>query len=109
VRVFKLSYQCLLTYVEVYHCSYHIRSSFIGFYSYLENIKDHQYKLFGEKNRTTTWGVWSPAQLNLNESWSDDRGLNSLQLLAYLLSAYRLTGDSQFLTAYKVSWPSLYC
>lgn len=53
-------------------------------------------------NGSTPWGVRSPAQLNLNQSWAGLRGLNSLQMLSYLLSAYRVTRDNQFLLGFKV-------
>ena len=53
-------------------------------------------------NQSTRWGVWAPEQLNLNRSWADDRGINSLQILSYLLSAFRITGKEKYLTAWKV-------
>ena len=53
-------------------------------------------------NQSTHLGVWSPSQLNGNQSWADKKGLNSLQILTYLLSAYRITADSRFLHTWKV-------
>jgi cell division inhibitor SulA len=53
-------------------------------------------------NQSTRWGVWSPSQLNLNRSWSDEHGLNSLQILSYLLSSYRITEKSIYLRAFMV-------
>ena len=35
----------------------------------------------------TKWGHWDPLDMNGNFSWSDERGLNSLQILAYLATA----------------------
>ena len=32
---------------------------------------------------TTHWGVWAPEDLNGEFVWSDERGLNSLQILSY--------------------------
>jgi len=64
-------------------------------------IKDNGYYLIDVTNHSTQWGVWAPEQLNLNQSWSDERGLNSLQILSYLLSAYRITGKADYLTAWK--------
>merc|ERR1711871_959507 len=32
----------------------------------------------------TRWGHWDPADLNGKFSWSDERGLNSLQIVSYL-------------------------
>lgn len=65
-------------------------------------IKSNQYVLMDVGNHSTRWGVWSPSQLNLNQSWADERGLNSLQMLSYLLSAYRITKNQDFLQAWKV-------
>jgi nicotinamidase-related amidase len=41
-------------------------------------------------------GKWSPEYLNHNLTWTDQNGLNSLQIVSWLLSAYRLTGDPKF-------------
>jgi hypothetical protein len=40
---------------------------------------------------TTHWGVWAPEDLNGEFGWSDERGLNSLQILSYLLTASKHT------------------
>lgn len=53
-------------------------------------------------NHSTRWGVWNPEQLNFNQSWADEHGLNALQALAFLLSAYRITGKAEYLTTWKV-------
>lgn len=47
-------------------------------------------------HRRTTWGVWNPAQLNGMRRWADGRGLNSLQILAFMTAARRFTGRSAF-------------
>eukprot|EP00050_Salpingoeca_kvevrii_P011097 m.12660 g.12660 ORF g.12660 m.12660 type:complete len:765 (-) comp3253_c0_seq1:54-2348(-) len=41
----------------------------------------------------TTWGVWSPECLNVLREWSDERGLNALQILSFIASARNATGD----------------
>ena len=46
--------------------------------------------------------MWSPDQLNLNQSWSDERGLNSLEILSGLLSAYSATNDIKYYNAWQV-------
>lgn len=66
-------------------------------------IKTNGYYLIDVTNQSTRWGVWAPEQLNLNQSWSDERGLNSLQILSFLLSAYRITEKADYLSAWKVS------
>jgi hypothetical protein len=52
--------------------------------------------------KPTTWGRWSPEYVNDDPLWYDEQGLNSLQILSWLLSAYRITGDDMFITAYNV-------
>jgi hypothetical protein len=37
-------------------------------------------------------GHWDPADLNSNPWWSDERGLNSLQILAFLLVTIKHMG-----------------
>ena len=65
-------------------------------------IHNNSYYLIDVTNQSTRWGVWSPSELNLNQSWSDEHGLNSLQILSYLLSAYRITSNNVYLKAFKV-------
>ena len=65
-------------------------------------IHNNSFDLIDVTNQSTRWGVWSPDQLNLNQSWSDEHGLNSLQILSYLLSAHRITGKSVYFKAFMV-------
>ena len=60
-------------------------------------ICNNNFTLVGIDNRTTRWGVWSPNDLNFNQSWSDERGLNSLEILSSLLSAYRITRRTRYM------------
>ena len=73
-----------------------------------DHIKSNGYYLIDVTNQSTRWGVWAPEQLNLNRSWADDRGINSLQILSFLLSAFRITGNEKYLSAWKVSWLLVY-
>ena len=77
------------------------QSFFLNFFS-AGYIYNGSYDLIDVTNRSTRWGVWSPNQLNLNRSWSDEHGLNSLQILSYLLSSYRITGKSIYIRAFTV-------
>jgi hypothetical protein len=63
-------------------------------------IHNNSYYLIDVTNQSTTWGVWNPQPLNLNSSWSDEHGLNSLQITTFLLSAHRLTGREEYLQAW---------
>lgn len=65
-------------------------------------IKQNKYYLIDVTGLPTRWGVWAPEQINLNQSWADEHGLNSLQILTYLLSAYRVTGKGDYLEGWLV-------
>lgn len=49
----------------------------------------------------TQWGVWSPDLLNRDEYWKYGRGLNSLEILSHLKTAYHITGDERYDEIYK--------
>lgn len=44
----------------------------------------------------TRWGVWSPEKLNHDPNWQLDRGVNSVELLAFLQVAEHVTGDERY-------------
>ena len=62
------------------------------------------YKLIDVTGQPTRWGVWSPDQLNLNQSWADEHGVNSLQILTFLLSAYHITKNDSYWSSWKASY-----
>ena len=74
-----------------------------------ENIKDNNYTLKDITNRTTRWGVWTPSVINFNQTWGDEHGLNSLEILSGLLSAFRITGKVEYMEAWQVGMGSLKC
>ncbi len=45
----------------------------------------------------TRWGVWSPEKLNQDPNWRLDRGINSVEILSFLLTAHHMTGDKKYL------------
>lgn len=47
----------------------------------------NNYTLVDVTGLPTTWGQWQPSKLNFDQSWSDTRGLNSLEMLAMLQTA----------------------
>jgi hypothetical protein len=66
------------------------------------HIIDHGYYLVGPSGKPTTWGVWAPEKLNSNDrDWSDEHGLNSLEILSHLKVAIALCGDQKFKAAYR--------
>ena len=62
------------------------------------HILTHNWYLIGEKGNHTTWGIWNPNEINNTPFYQESRGLNSLQILAFLFQAYAYTADEQFLT-----------
>jgi hypothetical protein len=61
------------------------------------HILTHNWYLVGENHTHTTWGIWNPNEMNNNTYYQETRGLNSLQILAFLLQAYGYSGDDRFL------------
>ena len=60
----------------------------------MDHIIDHGYLLVDLDGKHTMWGVWSPEMLN--GPWEAQRGLNSLEVLAYLKATYHVTGDKKY-------------
>ena len=50
-------------------------------------IASHGLKLIDVTGKPTTWGRWDPATLNDQRNFSDERGVNSAQLLSFMLTA----------------------
>ncbi len=50
----------------------------------VRGILDDGYYLIDVTGKPTLWGVWAPKDLNLNTFYFDGRGLNSMQILAYM-------------------------
>jgi hypothetical protein len=48
----------------------------------------------------TRWGVWSPEKLNHDPDWRAERGINSLEMLSYLKTAFQLTGNPRYQREY---------
>lgn len=65
-------------------------------------IVENGFVLVDVTGEPTTWGIWAPEYLNGNRTWYSERGLNSMQMLTWLLSAYRLTADDYYLDAYTL-------
>lgn len=61
------------------------------------HILTHNWYLIGENHTHTTWGIWNPIQINDDSFYQESRGLNSLQILAFLLQTYGYSGDERFL------------
>jgi len=62
----------------------------------MDSIITGGYYLRGPEGKPTRWGVWAPEKLNHDLWWWPERGLNSLEILAYLKVAEHLTGDAKY-------------
>ncbi|GAA3399905.1 two-component regulator propeller domain-containing protein [Paenibacillus hodogayensis] len=67
----------------------------------MDHILRHDYCLTDVDGLPTTWAVWTPAKLNGEAKWLDQRGINSLQLLSFLKTAAQLTGEEKYERAYR--------
>eukprot|EP01125_Pyxidicula_operculata_P019701 TRINITY_DN7161_c0_g1_i1.p1 TRINITY_DN7161_c0_g1~~TRINITY_DN7161_c0_g1_i1.p1 ORF type:complete len:757 (+),score=117.74 TRINITY_DN7161_c0_g1_i1:13-2283(+) len=70
------------------------------FMDIISGIVDHNYYLIGYYGNHTTWGVWNPININDQPFWYDVRGVNSNQILSYLVSAYSMSKNTTFLDSF---------
>lgn len=61
-----------------------------------DHLIDHGHQLWGHHGKRTLWGNWHPDALNGSLQWYEERGLNSLEYIAYLGVAHRITGDKKY-------------
>lgn len=66
----------------------------------IDHILAHGYNLVDYDGLPTRWGRFSPDDLNRNEAWCDERGLNSYSILTYLSIAHHITGDPKYREVY---------
>lgn len=67
----------------------------------MSHIVDHNFQLIDLDGKPTRWAVWTPDSLNFKPNWWYERGINSLQILAFLKAASHVTGDPKFEKAYQ--------
>lgn len=74
----------------------------------MDHIIKNNWRLIDVDGKPTRWGVWNPAQINddkpihglPDETWWQERGLNPLEILSHLKTAYHITGDEKYQKAY---------
>ncbi|CAF1074064.1 unnamed protein product [Rotaria magnacalcarata] len=71
--------------------------AYILAYNITNHILTHNWYLVGENHTYTTWGIWNPIQINDDSFYQESRGLNSLQILAFLLQTYAYSHEERFL------------
>lgn len=57
------------------------------------HIVTHGYRLVDVTGQPTRWGHWEPALINGDRAWSDERGLNSMQMLGLLAASLVATPE----------------
>jgi len=68
---------------------------------YTKGIVDNDlYLIDPTTGKPTTWGFWNPNDLNGNPDHYSERGTNALGILAYLVSAYSITGRQMYMDQY---------
>lgn len=74
----------------------------------MDHIIQNDWYLVDLDGQPTRWGVWNPKQLNQNVrlpggediDWSQERALNSLEILSHLKTAYHVTEDNRYQKQY---------
>jgi len=68
----------------------------------MTHVVDHDFQLIDFDGLPTRWAIWNPDSLNNSPGWWYEHGLNSLQILSFLKSATKVTGDQKFEKAYQL-------
>ncbi|CAF1040172.1 unnamed protein product [Adineta ricciae] len=73
-------------------------------YTLLFNITNHilTHDWYLEGTNGTQRGVWNPLDINSDIGYVDERGLGSLEILAFLIHTYVYSDDERFLNATKL-------
>ena len=64
------------------------------------HLVDHDFNLIDHDGKLTRWARFGPKTLNDQIAWAYGRGLNSLSILSYLLTAEHITGEHRFREAF---------
>lgn len=67
----------------------------------VDHMIRNDYKLIDKDGLPTTWANWAPASLNHDNKWVWEKGINSLELLSYLITAYHMSGKENYNNEYK--------
>lgn len=67
----------------------------------MDHIIRNNYRLIDHDGLPTTWACWNPNLLNHDDKWFFERGINSLELLAFLRVSYHVSGDEKYLKLYN--------
>jgi len=61
-----------------------------------DHLLAHNYNLVDHDGKPTRWSIFDPQSMNQNKEWWQERGMNSLSILAYLKVAAHMTGGAKY-------------
>lgn len=67
----------------------------------MEHIRQNGFRLMDADGLPTTWACWDPTMLNNDDKWVFERGINSLELLAFLKVCSHISGDAEYDALYR--------
>ena len=67
----------------------------------MEHILRNNYRLVDRDGLPTTWAAWDPEMLNHDDRWFFEKGINSLELLAFFKVCYHVSGDEKYKEMYE--------
>lgn len=65
-----------------------------------DHIINNNYRLIDHDGLPTTWACWNPALLNHDDKWFFERGINSLELLAFFKVSYHMSKNEKYKKLY---------
>ncbi len=66
----------------------------------INHLITHDFCLIDHDGLPTRWAQFSPDDMNRNEAWHEERGLNSYSMLTYLSIAHHITGEARYRDLY---------
>lgn len=67
----------------------------------MTHILDSDFHLIDPDGKPTRWGIWHPDSLNHSPNWLYEKGLNSLQILSHLKTAFHYTQNPRYEETYR--------
>ncbi|MBQ7689403.1 MAG: hypothetical protein IJT27_09325 [Clostridia bacterium] len=75
----------------------------------IDHLLSHGYTLCDTDGTPTTWAHFGPEELNHDQSWCWEKGINALELLTFLRIAYHVTGNADYLSEQqRLAWEAHY-
>jgi hypothetical protein len=66
-----------------------------------DHLMQNNWRLIDKDGKPTRWAIFNPEAINDDPIWEEERGLNSLSILAHLKATYHITGDTKYQQAYE--------